>query len=131
MDYTTWKLLHQGSVVLSVSGFAARGIGSLAGAAWMRRRIHRVWPHLVDTLLLVSALVMAWMLQLNPLTTPWLAAKIAGLLLYIALGMVALRAGRPLSLRVGAWLAALLVFGWIVSVALTKDPLGLLRLFVA
>ena len=47
------------------------------------------------------------------------------------LGMVALRAGRPLSLRVGAWLAALLVFGWIVSVALTKDPLGLLRLFVA
>lgn len=131
MDYTTWKLLHQGSVVLSVSGFAARGIGSLAGAAWMRRRIHRIWPHLVDTLLLVSALVMAWMLQLNPLTTPWLAAKIAGLLLYIALGMVALRAGRPLSLRVGAWLAALLVFGWIVSVALTKDPLGLLRLFVA
>lgn len=131
MDYTTWKLLHQGSVVLSVSGFAARGIGSLAGAAWMRRRIHRIWPHLVDTLLLVSALVMAWMLQLNPLTTPWLAAKIAGLLLYIALGMVALRAGRPLALRVGAWLAALLVFGWIVSVALTKDPLGLLRLFVA
>ena len=131
MDYTTWKLLHQGSVVLSVSGFAARGIGSLAGAAWMRRRIHRIWPHLVDTLLLVSALVMAWMLQLNPLTTPWLAAQIAGLLLYIALGMVALRAGRPLALRVGAWLAALLVFGWIVSVALTKDPLGLLRLFVA
>lgn len=128
MDYGLWKLLHQGTVALSVGGFAARGIGSLSGAAWMRRRIHRVWPHLVDTLLLGSALIMAWMLQLNPLTTPWLAAKIVGLLLYIALGMVALRAGRPLAVRIGAWLAALGVFGWIVSVAITKNPLGLLRL---
>ena len=97
----------------------------------MRRPIHRIWPHLVDTLLLGSALVMAWMLQLNPLTTPWLAAKISGLLLYIGLGVVALRTGRPLALRIGAWLAALLVFGWIVSVAITKDPLGLLRPFAA
>ena len=105
MDYASWKLLHQGSVALSVSGFAGRDIGSLAGAAWM--------------------------LQLNPLTTPWLAAKISGLLLYIGLGVVALRTGRPLALRIGAWLAALLVFGWIVSVAITKDPLGLLRPFAA
>ena len=127
MDYATWKLLHQGSVALSLAGFAARGLGSLSGSAWMRRRIHRVWPHVVDTLLLGSALVMAWMLQLNPLTTPWLAAKIAGLLLYIGLGMLALRAARPLPLRIAAWLAALAVFGWIVSVAVTKDPLGALR----
>lgn len=127
MDYTAWKLVHQSTVALSVSGFAARGIGSLAGAAWMRHRIHRIWPHLVDTLLLGSALVMAWLLRLNPLTTPWLLAKIIGLLVYIGLGMVALRASRPLPVRFGAWLAALGVFGWIVSVAITKDALGLLR----
>ena len=120
MDYADLKLLHQTTVALSVTGFAARGLGSLSGAAWMQRRVHRIWPHLVDTLLLGSALVMAWMLRLNPLTTPWLAAKIAGLLLYIGLGMLALRPTKPLALRIAAWVAALAVFGWIVSVAITK-----------
>ncbi len=127
MDYATWKLLHQGTVAVSLAGFAARGLGALSGAAWMRRRMHRVWPHTVDTLLLLSALVMAWMLRLNPLTTPWLAAKISGLLLYIGLGVLALRPGRRLRVRIAAWVAALLVFGWIVSVAISKNPLGALR----
>ena len=67
---------------------------------------------------------MAWMLRLTPATAPWLVAKIAGLLLYIGLGMLALRPGRPLALRIAAWVAALLCFGWIVSVAITKQPLG-------
>jgi uncharacterized membrane protein SirB2 len=71
------------------------------------------------------------MLRLTPGAAPWLVAKIAGLLLYIGLGMLALRPGRPLALRIGAWLAALLCFGWIVSVALTKNPLGALRLLAA
>lgn len=127
MDYTAWKLLHQGAVAVSLTGFAVRGLGSLSGAGWMRRRMHRVWPHAVDTLLLLSALVMAWMLRLNPLATPWLAAKIGGLLAYIGLGMLALRPGRPLGVRIAAWAAALLVFGWIASVAISKNPLGALR----
>lgn len=127
MDYAAWKLLHQGTVAVSLAGFVARGLGAFTGAAWLRRRIHRVWPHALDTLLLLSALVMAWMLRLNPLATPWLAAKIGGLLLYIALGMLALRPGRPPALRIGAWAAALLVYGWIVSVAISKNPLGALR----
>lgn len=126
MDYAALKLVHQTTVVLSVSGFVLRGLASFAGADWVRRRLARTLPHVVDTLLLASALLMAWMLRLNPLTTPWLAAKIAGLLLYIALGMLALRPARWLPLRIGAWLAALLTFGWIVSVALTKNPLGAL-----
>jgi uncharacterized membrane protein SirB2 len=124
MDYAALKLTHQLTAMLSVSGFFVRGVGSFAGAAWARGRIARTLPHLVDTLLLASALAMAWMLQLHPLTTGWLAAKIGGLLLYIVLGMLALRPGRPLPLRVASWVAALLCFGWIVSVALSKNPLG-------
>ena len=127
MDYAGWKLLHQGAAVVSVSGFAVRGLASFVGAAWTRRRLARTLPHIVDTLLLLSALVMLWILRLTPGAAPWLAAKIAGLLLYIGLGMLALRPGRPLGVRLAAWLAALAVFGWIVSVALTKNPLGALR----
>ena len=126
MDYLAWKLLHMSAVALSVSGFIARGLGSFAQAAWVRHRVTRIAPHVVDTLLLLSALMLAGTLHLTPSNAPWLVAKIAGLLLYIGLGMLALRPGRPLALRIAAWAAALAVFGWIVSVAVTKQPLGLL-----
>jgi uncharacterized membrane protein SirB2 len=126
MDFAAWKLLHQSAVALSITGFVARGLGSFTQAAWVRQRFARTAPHVVDTLLLLSALVMAWTLRLTPGNAPWLTAKIIGLLLYIALGLLALRPGRPLALRLAAWVAALAVFGWIVSVALTKQPLGLL-----
>ena len=85
MDYAAWKLLHQGAVTVSISGFVLRGAASFAGAQWTRGRLARTLPHVVDTLLLLSALVMAWSLRLNPAGTPWLAAKIGGLLLYIGI----------------------------------------------
>ena len=126
MDYFTVKTLHQTAVALSLAGFFARGLGGLGGAAWVQSRAAKSVPHVVDTVLLLSALALAWMLRLNPLTTPWLAAKIVALLVYIVLGMVALNPQRALKLRAVAWLAALASFGYIVSVALTKSPLGFL-----
>lgn len=124
MDYLTLKALHQGAVLLSVAGFFARGLGALLGAAWVGSRPARTLPHLIDSVLLASALGLAWMLRLSPLDAPWLLAKILGLLLYIALGMLALKPGRPLGLRAAAWLAALATVGWIASVAISKNPLG-------
>lgn len=128
MDYATLKLVHQSAVTLSISGFIARGLGSLAGAAWVNGRAARTLPHVVDTVLLGSAIGLAWLLQLNPLATPWLAAKIAGLLAYIGLGIVALKPVRPRALRTGAWIAALLCFAQIVAVAITKQASGVFSL---
>jgi uncharacterized membrane protein SirB2 len=98
----------------------------LGNAAWIRRRATRTLPHVVDTVLIVSALWLAWILRLTPANAPWITAKIVGLVLYIALGMVALRFGRTRAIRAGAWIAALLTFGYIASVAVTKDPRGAL-----
>lgn len=131
MEYDALKLLHQSTVLLSITGFVARGLGSFMGAAWVRSGAARSLPHVVDTVLLLSALTLAWRLRLTPGAAPWLAAKIAGLLLYIGLGMVALRPSRPLAVRVAAWLAALLCFAWIVSVALSKSPWGMLHFIAA
>lgn len=126
MDYATLKLIHQGAVALSISGFFARGAASLMDATWVRGRAARTLPHLVDTVLLASAIGLAWMLRLNPLDTPWLATKIIGLLAYIGLGMVALKPGRPRAVRGLAWVAALMCFAQIVAIAISKQPLGLL-----
>ena len=124
MDYFALKLIHQIAVTLSITGFVARGAASLAGAAWVRGRLARTLPHVIDTVLLGSAVALAWLLQLNPLSTPWLGAKIVGLLAYIGLGMVALKPGRAMAVRAGAFVAALATFSWIVSVALSKTPAG-------
>ena len=124
MDYATIKAVHQVSVSLSLAGFIARGLGSLGGARWVASRLARTLPHVVDTVLLASALTLAWMARLDPANTPWLGAKVLGLVAYILLGSLAMRPGRPWQLRAAAWLTALLVFSWIVSVAVSKNPYG-------
>jgi uncharacterized membrane protein SirB2 len=129
MDYFALKLAHQSAVVLSITGFFVRGAASLAGARWVGGRAAKTLPHVVDTVLLVTALTMAWMLRLTPGNAPWLLAKIVGLVVYVALGVVALRPGRPRAVRATAWGAALVVVAWIVSVALTKNALGFLAAF--
>jgi len=126
MDYFVVKLIHQSAVALSVTGFFARGLGALLGARWVTSRAAKTLPHLVDTVLLLSALLLAWLLRLHPGNAPWLLAKTIGLLAYIGLGLLALKPGRPVALRTAAWLGALAVFGWIVSVAISKNPLGFL-----
>jgi len=128
MNYSFVKLIHETTVALSFSGFFARGCGMLAGAAWIRARPARTLPHIVDTVLLLSALALAFELRINPLSEAWLGAKIVGLIAYVVLGVVALRPGRSKIVRGSAWVAALLVFGYIVSVAVTKDPRGILSM---
>jgi len=126
MEYGTLKMVHESAVAVSFAGFFARGVGMLRNAGWVRHRAARTLPHLVDTVLIVSALWLAWILRLTPMNAPWIAAKIIGLCAYIALGMVALRFGRTKAVRATAWIAAMLTFGYIVSVAVAKDPRGIL-----
>ena len=124
MDYATVKLVHQSAVALSLTGFFLRGAASLAGARWVGTRAAKTLPHIVDSVLLLSALTLAWMLRLTPGNAPWLLAKIVGLVVYVGLGVLALRPGRSPGVRAAAWVAALTTAGWIVSVALTKSPFG-------
>ena len=124
MDYGVLKTIHESAVMLSFAGFFARGAGMLSDAAWVKHRLAKTLPHLVDTVLIVSAVWLAAILRLTPSGAPWIAAKIVGLFVYIGIGMVALRFGRTRRVRASAWILAMLVFAWIVSVAITKDPRG-------
>jgi uncharacterized membrane protein SirB2 len=124
MNYLAIKLIHQCVVILSVSGFAARWLGVLAGAAWARGRPARSLPHVVDTVLLTSAVLLAWQIGIDPLHTPWLMAKIIALLVYIGLGMMALRPTSPRGTCIGAGALALMTVAYIVSVALSKQAAG-------
>jgi uncharacterized membrane protein SirB2 len=126
VDYPSLKFLHQLLVGLSVLGFAARAGGRLAAAPWTRSPVARTVPHVVDTLLLLTGVAMLWLLRTSPHQLPWLVAKLAGLVAYIALGVVALRDGVAKPMRWLAGLLALCTVAWMVSVARTKHPLGAL-----
>ena len=126
MEYPTLKLVHQSAVALSLAGFVARGAGMLSGAAWVRTRLAKTLPHVIDTVLIASAIALAYLLGLSPANAPWIAAKVVALIVYIALGMIAFRFGRTRRIRGIAFALALLTFGYIVTVAISKDPRGAL-----
>ncbi len=122
------KLIHVSCAFVSIAGFALRGYWMAVDNPLLQHRVAKVLPHVIDTLLLGSALTLLMVLQLSPLTQPWLSAKIIALLLYIGLGMVALRFGQSKKIKVSACLLALLTAGYMVSVAYSKSPLGILQL---
>lgn len=122
MDYALLKMVHVGSVILSFSLFFLRGIWLIQDSENLRQRWVKILPHINDTVLLASAILLAIAIQQNPLEHAWLTAKISGLLVFIGLGMVAMRFGKTRKTRIAAWAAALFVFAYIVLVALTKSP---------
>jgi uncharacterized membrane protein SirB2 len=119
--YFPIKALHIACAVASIAGFTARGVLMLMDSPWLRTRFVRIAPHVVDTLLLASAVWLAWFLGQVPFVHGWITAKVFALLAYIVLGMVALKRGRTKGVRAGAFAAALASAGYIAWVALTRD----------
>lgn len=124
MSYLALKHLHVTAVLLSGTGFFIRGLLMLADSPLLQRRLLKVLPHIVDSVLLASAIAMAVISAQYPFVLPWLTAKFFGLLAYIVLGMMALKRGRTKGRRAAWFVAALLAFAYIVMVALTRNPLG-------
>lgn len=126
MSYLALKHLHVTCVVLSGLGFCLRGWWMLRDSPWQRHRLSRSLPHVVDSLLLGSALSMAWLSGQYPFVNGWLTAKLFGLLAYILLGSLALKRGRTPAIRARCFGLAILAYAYIVGVALSRSPwLGL------
>ena len=128
MLYLTLKVVHVACAILSISGFALRGILMLADSPLLAARFARVAPHVVDTVLLASALWLAALIGQFPFVQGWLTAKLLALIAYIVLGTVALKRARGKAARAVAFALALGTAAYIVSVALTRDALGFLAL---
>ena len=120
--YLIIKPLHVSFVLVSYSLFLLRGIWMLRASPQLQRPWVRILPHVNDTFLLVSGVTLAVITHQSPGSHPWLAAKIAALVVYIGLGTVAFKRR-----KLWAWLAAQAVFFYIVAVAVTRHPLPFLH----
>jgi uncharacterized membrane protein SirB2 len=124
MTYSALRTLHLICVTLSISGFFLRGLLMLRDSPLLQDRLTRTLPHINDTILLATGIsLMAWSGQ-YPWVSPWLTAKIAGLLLYILVGAFALRRGKTKRSRTTALCVAIIIIGWMVSVAQLRNPAG-------
>ena len=123
MIYVSIKYAHIACAILSGSLFLLRGIWMMRESTMLQHRVVKILPHVVDTVLLASALIMVFWSEQYPFVQSWLTAKVIALIAYITIGTVALKRGRTKAQRVCAFFAALLVFSYIGLVALTKRAL--------
>ena len=123
MTYLVLKYLHVACAVLSGLGFSLRGWWMLNDSPQLKTPLARVVPHVIDSVLLGSALLMAWQSSQYPFAQGWLTAKFFGLLAYILCGTMALKRARTKGRRVAFLMLALLAYAYIVGVALTRNAL--------
>lgn len=121
--YAVVKHIHVAAVLASGGFFLLRGLWMMQESSLLNARLVRVLPHVIDTVLLLSALVLLAFLGKVPV---WVEVKIAALFLYIFLGTLAFRLAEGWGARVTSFALALVVFAFIMSVAVTKNPHGFL-----
>jgi uncharacterized membrane protein SirB2 len=124
--YALIKHLHLATIVVTLTLFLLRGVWMLMDSPRLQARWTRIVPHINDSLLLASGIALAALMQQYPLVHGWLTAKLFALIAYIVLGTLALKRGKTKARRVTAWIAALLVFGYMLAVAQAHDPLPFL-----
>ena len=120
--YPQIKQLHVALVLASGALFALRGGALLAARTWPMRRSLCTLSVVIDTLLLAAGVTLWSLLSLHPLRHTWLGTKLVLLVLYIMLGTLALKRSQA-----WAFAAAIACYGFMISVALTRHPLGALR----
>lgn len=116
--YLPIKHLHMTAVGLSITLFVIRAYWSVTGSGLLQHRLVRILPHVVDTVLLTCGVILAAMIGPNQ---PWILTKIVLLIAYIGVGTIAIKRGRTTRGRITAALIAVLIFAYIVGVALTKN----------
>jgi uncharacterized membrane protein SirB2 len=126
--YPTLKQVHVMLALASISLFAARGAGVLAGRRWPMSALPRSASMVIDTLLLGAGGALWWLLSLNPGRDRWLGVKLVLIVLYIVLGSLALKRAPSRAAKAVAFVAALTCIGMAAAIALTHDALVLGRL---
>jgi len=129
--YPEIKLVHVAAVIASGSLFVLRGSLMLAGSPHANHAALRYLSYAIDTTLLTAALMLITILHQYPFVQGWLTVKVLLLVVYIALGSLALKRARTRRARIVCFVAALAVFASIAGVARAHHPLGIFHILFA
>jgi uncharacterized membrane protein SirB2 len=125
--YPQIKLVHVAAVYTSGTLFLLRGLMVQVGHQdWALSAGLRYPSYAIDSVLLAAALLLLTILPGASYANGWLATKIVLLLVYIVFGSLALKRAATRSRRLWFFVAALLIYGFMLTIAWSHHPLGLL-----
>lgn len=122
--YEIVKAIHLLTIAISAAMLTIRYGLIMADSAWINKKFFKIFPHINDTLLLLSGVALIAITGFIPFTpaAPWLTDKLMCVLAYIALGVFAIKMGKNKLIRSLAFFGAL---GWLAiagKIAVTKAP---------
>lgn len=123
MKYQLLISLHMTAAMISLMLFIWRGMWVMQYDQQPRPRWMKWLPHVNDSVLFLLGILLMLTIEQYPGSNSWLTFKLTAVVIYILLGMVVMKWAKTRRSRLIALLSALLVFAYIVGVAVTKQPL--------
>ena len=114
------KLIHMSTAFISITFFLVRGFWVFSNSEMMNKKWVKIVPHINDTILLITAIMLAVGIQQYPFTQDWLTAKFIALLLYIVFGTFALKRAKERKNKIIFFILSILTFSYIIGVALNR-----------
>ena len=124
------KIIHVSTISFTGFYFIIRGLSQFSHQYWFKKRWARRISQYNDTVLLLSGLSMAAIIGQYPFVNSWLTTKFLLILVYIFLGMLSFYWLQKPRQKILAWFIALMVYSYIIGVALNKDPAWLQAVIV-
>lgn len=126
--YLPIKNLHMSLAMLSLVGFIIRGWWAINSSALLQQRWIKITPHIVDTLLLTTAVLLMIILGQHPGNQNWILAKIVALVFYIGFGTLAIKRAPSKASKALFLILAIATFSYIIGVAIAHHPASWLQL---
>jgi len=89
----------------------------------LQKKWLKILPHIVDTLLLVSAATLCVILKQYPFVDAWVTEKLLALVMYVFMVTLALKIGRTGFIRAIGLIGALSWIAYAGMVAVSKQPI--------
>ena len=118
--YLLFKNLHMACAVLTLLGFSLRGYWMLTESAMLQKKAVKILPHIIDTLLLLSAIMLVIVTGFYPFVVGWVTLKLFLLVAYVVLGTFALKRGKTKQSRTLFFIASLVTVLTIFAIAAIK-----------
>jgi len=127
MNFLLLKYIHILSIAASFALLFIRGVWLLQSYPPAQERWVKILPHIVDAVLLLSALGMLYVHAASG-KGDWMSAKLVLIVIYVTALVFLAKIARNLVQKLAAWLVASLVFLFITSISVLHDPRGILML---
>lgn len=121
--YAILKHSHLLIIAIAFIVFFVRGVLMMQSSSATNHKFFKVTPHILYTILLGTGIGLAVLQNFSPMQQPWLLAKLIALVVYVILGVLTFKHSNP-TIRKILWLLAMIIFVYMASVALNKNPLG-------